>query len=116
MRFGKTDPVGYLNRVLDAVAAQQQVSMHNMANARTPGYTAKAMPFEQVLRESGNPFETQLSLKMGHRSGVANDTGKPVEMVSELALLQKNRFTYLLTTTRTSQVINSLKTALQVGR
>lgn len=89
MSLINTDPVGYLNKVLDAVASQQQTSMHNMANARTPGYTAKAMPFEQVLRESNNPFETDLSAKMGRLSGLANDTGKPVEMVSEMAALQK---------------------------
>lgn len=37
---------------LDALSLQQQMILHNLANADTPGFKAKSVEFEEVLRHA----------------------------------------------------------------
>lgn len=104
--------------ILDAVHASQATAASNIANAQTPGYTAKSTAFEDALRSAANPFETNLSVKFGHGlvDTTTQDTGKPVNMQQELVQMQKNLLLYNMASRRLSSVITAIRTASQVGR
>jgi flagellar basal-body rod protein FlgB len=101
---------------LSAISAKQRLTSANIANAQTPGYTARDMSFAEVLK-TNNPFETQLSMKMGSKlSEMNNNTGAPVDLQKELVDMQKNLLFYSMVTRRAASVFNTLKNASQVGR
>jgi flagellar basal body rod protein FlgB len=101
---------------LGALSESQRITSANIANAQTPGYTAKGVNFSDLLK-TDNPFETDLSRKMGSKvSEVGADTGVPVDLQKELITMQKNMLYYSMVTRRASTIFNSLKSASQVGR
>ncbi|WP_373532230.1 flagellar basal body rod protein FlgB [Vampirovibrio sp.] len=101
---------------LTAISAKQKLTSANIANAQTPGYTAREMSFAEVLKTE-NPFETDLSQRMGSKlSEMNNNSGLPVDLQKELVEMQKNLLFYSMTTRRAASVFNSLKNATQVGR
>jgi flagellar basal-body rod protein FlgB len=101
---------------LSSISARQRLTSANIANAQTPGYTAREMSFAEVLK-TDNPFETNLSQRMGSKlSEMNNNTGMPVDLQKELVEMQKNLLFYSMTTRRAASVFNSLKNASQVGR
>lgn len=103
-------------RYLTALSARQKVTSANIANAHTPGYTAREVSFSELL-QGENPFETNLSQKMGSKlSEMNNNTGAPVDLQKELVEMQKNLLFYSMTTRRAASVYNTLKNASQVGR
>lgn len=105
-------PLHYLN----AISARQKMTSANIANAQTPGYTARELSFADVLK-ADSPFETDLSRKMGSKMSEMNgNTGMPVDIQKELVEMQKNLLFYSMTTRRAASVFNSLKAASQVGR
>lgn len=112
-------PNSSLNTVihaLGAISSRQKTTSANLANAHTPGYTAKSVSFSDLL-QGDNPFETRLSQQMGsHIGGVGSDSGASVDVQKELIDMQKNMLFYSMTTRRASTIFNTLKTASQVGR
>src|ERR1044072_418013 len=101
---------------LNAISERQRLSSANIANAHTPGYTAKHVSFADLLK-TDNPFEIALSQKMGSKLVESNeDTGTPVDLQKELIDMQKNMLFYSMTTRRASTIFNTLKTASQIGR
>lgn len=101
---------------LSAISARQKLTSANIANAQTPGYTAREMSFSEVLK-ADNPFETHLSQSMGSKlSEMNNNTGTPVDLQKELVEMQKNLLFYSMITRRAASVVTSLKSASQVGR
>lgn len=101
---------------LTSISARQRLTSANIANAQTPGYTAREMSFAEVLK-ADNPFETNLSQKMGSKlNEMNNNTGLPVDLQKELVDMQKNLLFYSMTTRRAASVFNTLKNASQVGR
>ena len=50
MLLDKTSTI--LGKVLDGTSARQRVFADNIANAETPGYTRKELPFEVILRNT----------------------------------------------------------------
>lgn len=112
-------PNSSLNNVIHALSAiseKQKMTSANIANAHTPGYTAKQVRFADLL-QSDNPFETALSQKMGSQLIQSDvESGAPVDLQKELIDMQKSMLFYSMTTRRASTIFNSLKTATQVGR
>jgi flagellar basal body rod protein FlgB len=101
---------------LNAVSERQKLSSANLANAHTPGYTAKQVSFADLVR-TDNPFETQLSQKMGSKMTEMNtETGLPVDVQRELIEMQKNMLYYSMVSRRASTIFTALRTASQIGR
>lgn len=101
---------------LNAIAKRQTLTSSNVANAQTPGYTARTVSFGDLL-QANNPFETSLSQKMGsHMSDMGTDTGTPVDLQKELIDMQKNLLFYSMVTRRASSIVSNIKAASQVGR
>jgi flagellar basal body rod protein FlgB len=101
---------------MSAIAQRQSLTSANIANAHTPGYTAKSVSFSDLL-QSDNPFETQLSHKMGSQlSSMNTDTGISVDLQKELIDMQKNMLYYSMVSRRASSVVSNIKAASQVGR
>lgn len=108
--------LGLSLRYLTAISNRQHLTSANIANAHTPGYTARESSFAEVLK-TDNPFETDLSQKMGSKLSELNtDTGEPVNLQKELVEMQKNMLFYSMVTRRAASVYNTLKNASQVGR
>jgi flagellar basal body rod protein FlgB len=101
---------------LGAISERQKLTSANIANAHTPGYTARSINFADLLK-TDNPFETQLSQKMGSKlSEVSTETGVAVDLQKELIDMQKNLLFYSMVTRRASTIFSSMKAASQVGR
>ena len=99
-----------------ALSQRQSITSANIANAQTPGYTAKSVSFSELLHDQ-NPFETNLSRKMGDRlSQASTDTGAAVDLQKELIEMQKNMLYYSMVSRRASSVVSNIKAASQVGR
>ncbi len=103
------------NLILDAITQKQQVIGSNLANINTPGYERRDIDFSQVLGISGSPLETKLSQKLG-ASKISSKAGGEVNAAKELIELQKNALFYTMATRRVSNVIQEMKTVIQVGR
>lgn len=103
-------------QALQVISERQKINSANIANAHTPGYTAKEVKFSDLLK-TDNPFETDLSQKMGSKlTDVSGDTGRPVDLQKELIDMQKNLLFYGMASRRASTIITMLKAASQVGR
>jgi flagellar basal body rod protein FlgB len=101
---------------LSAISERQRLSSANLANAHTPGYTAKRVSFSDLLR-ADNPFETRLSRKMGSKmTEIGAETGMPVDLQKELIEMQKNMLFYSMATRRATTIFTALRTASQIGR
>jgi flagellar basal-body rod protein FlgB len=104
--------------LMGAINTRQNIAASNLANAQTPGYTAKAASFSDLLANSSAPFDTKLSKQFGNGlvDTATQDTGEPVKMERELLTLQENSMLYSVATRRLSTIISAMKTATQVGR
>ncbi|HEY9687800.1 MAG TPA: flagellar basal body protein [Coleofasciculaceae cyanobacterium] len=101
---------------LSAISERQKLVSANIANAQTPGYTAREVSFSDLLK-TDNPFETALSQKMGSQlSEMTTDSGVPVDLHRELIEMQKNMLFYSMVTRRATSIFSHMKTATQVGR
>lgn len=101
---------------LNAVSERQRLTSSNIANAHTPGYTAREVSFSDLLK-TDSPFETALSQRMGSKfTEMNNNTGMPVDLQKELIEMQKNNLMYMMVTKVTGTYFSNLKTATQVGR
>lgn len=108
--------ISRVHGALQAISDRQKVNSANLSNAHTPGYTAREVHFADLLN-ADNPFETQLSRKMGSKlTEAGTTTGTPVDIQKELIEMQKNMLFYSMVTRRTSSIFTHLKTASQVGR
>lgn len=116
MEFLPIDNISNTRKALEAVSYRQKMAANNIANAHTPGYTAKHASFSDILGDAANPFATDLSQKMGVLMPEATSTGQPVEMSKEFIDMQKNMLYYSMATRRLTTIFTTLKTASQIGR
>jgi flagellar basal-body rod protein FlgB len=116
MDFSAFPTMQNLSKMLNGISERQKVISNNMANAQTPGYTAKEVSFSQVLEKLDSPFETRLSQKMGSTQPLEMSTGQPVNLQHELIEMQHNLLFYSMATRRLSTMVTLLKTASQIGR
>ncbi|MBX2861231.1 MAG: flagellar basal body protein [Vampirovibrio sp.] len=115
-----TKAIHPVDNMLTAIGHKQNLVSNNVANAHTPGYTAKTASFSDMLFAANSPFETRLSQKMGSKYSVGEageiDSGSPVQLQKEMIEMQKNLMLYSMTTRRASTIFNGLRTASQIGR
>ena len=75
-----------VRHALDAAVARQAVHAHNIANANTPGYRAKAVSFQAAVDIEA--ARTQAP------EPVLHDTHQPVNLASEVAAMAENSLQY----------------------
>lgn len=99
---------------MSAIAKRQEINSANIANAHTPGYTAKSVEFSDLLRQVG-PFETTLSKALNVMPS-ESDTGQKVDLAKEMISMQENSLNFSIASRRLTTVFSILKSASQVGR
>ncbi len=107
-----------IGQIIGSLSSQQKVISNNIANWNTPGYVRQEYKFSDVLGNLNNPYETDLSKKMGAMTN-ANFTetdGQPVDISKEMVDMQKTYLNYSLVTRRISTVFNNIRRATQIGR
>lgn len=84
---------------LDGLAARQRIEATNLANAETPGYTAKTVSFEDSLASAiagGDPTQAQIST--GVTSAPPNINGNNVSVDTETLHMIDTGLKYQLAT------------------
>ena len=97
---------------LDAMWQKQQVAGHTLANVETPGYKAKKVQFEQVLRESeekGSPVTEYKTVVSTDEETEARPDGNNVQVEKEELELWQSYLQYSALTTRMSGRLSTLK-------
>lgn len=107
-----------IENIIGGLTGQQKVISNNVANTHTPGYVRQTYSFSDVLGNLNNPFETELSRKMGAMAGstFAQTDGKPVNLAQEMIEMQKVFLNYSMASRRASTVFSNLRRATQIGR
>ncbi|MBN2420494.1 MAG: flagellar basal body rod protein FlgB [Deltaproteobacteria bacterium] len=121
-----------LSKALDLRSARQNVISGNLANAETPGYIQKELPFEQELQKAFDKKRIKLETsEPEHISGnrhimednfnpykLVREYGKPNELNidTEMAKMAKNNLLYEASATLLSKKFASLKAVIESGR
>jgi flagellar basal-body rod protein FlgB len=66
-----------LQRVLDLRQAQHSLTATNLANADTPGYKAKVIPFDQILEQAVEHTDGLRRTDQRHLPGIGGDAANP---------------------------------------
>lgn len=112
------ESVDKVEKIISGLSMQQKVISNNVANVHTPHYARQTYNFSDVLSNLQNPFETDLSRKMGSMMGsvLAQETGQPVNLATEMVDMQKTFLNYTMVTRRASTIFNNIRRATQIGR
>lgn len=121
-----------LAKALDLRAARQNVISGNLANAETPGYVMKELPFEKELQKAIDDTTLKpLKLEPGYIKGneaileggydpnqLIREYGEPNELNidSEMAKMSQNNLLYEVSTRLLSKKFEALKTVIESGR
>lgn len=121
-----------LSKVLDFRAVRQSVIAGNLANAETPGYIMKQIPFEQELQKAVDNKSIKLGKsEPGHISSsefimeesynpyqMVREYGKPNELNidTEMAKMAQNNLMYEASTRLLSKKFELLKAVIDSGR
>ena len=116
MSYTSLDALGKTNLMMDLISQRQRALGSNVANVDTPGYVRRDIDFSQYLGSMNSPLETNLSEKLGP-SGIIEDRQKAeIDIAEELTEMQKNSLLYTIATRRMSNIINQMKTVINVGK
>ena len=116
MSYTSIDAFGNASLMMDLVSQRQRALGSNVANVDTPGYVRRDIDFSQYLGSMNSPLETKLSTKLGP-SGILEEREKQeIDIAEELAEMQKNSLLYTMATRRMSNIINQMKTVINVGK
>jgi flagellar basal-body rod protein FlgB len=118
-----------LSKVLDFRAIRQSVIAGNLANAETPGYIQKEIPFEKELQKAFDNKSIKLATsEPGHISGsdavmensynpykLIREYGKPNELNidTEMAKMSQNNLLYEASTNLLSKKFALLKAVIE---
>ena len=116
MSFTSLDPMGKANLMMDLISQKQRALGSNIANMDTPGYVRRDIDFSQYLGSMNSPLETKLSTKLGPSSILEDRQRSEIDVAEEFAEMQKNALLYSVATRRMSNVINQMKTVINVGK
>ncbi|MCL6620868.1 MAG: flagellar basal body rod protein FlgB [Syntrophobacterales bacterium] len=102
---------------------RQEVIAGNIANLDTPGYTARELPFQEVLRQyadRGGPL-TPMRTHPGHltppvAAGLIENRGEPVDLDQEMVRLGENLFQFQSAVQLLNRKLEGLRTVLEGGR
>ncbi|WP_147535370.1 flagellar basal body rod protein FlgB [Bacillus marasmi] len=126
------DNISLLKSALDASSMRQQVISQNIANAETPGYKAKQVAFENILKKHLSDQTSFVGTKtdsrhvtIGRGSAIPapqmventeafiNNNGNSVDMDYEMTEMGKNSLWYYMLTERVSGHFNNLSYAIK---
>lgn len=74
---------------LEGLALQQQTILHNLANLDTPGYKAKSVSFDNVLKDSKNRYDLKAYVYTDDATSIRPD-GNNVDADTESLKLYQN--------------------------
>jgi flagellar basal-body rod protein FlgB len=116
MTYTSLDAMGKTNLMMDLISQRQRAIGSNIANVDTPGYVRRDIDFSAYLGSMNSPLETQLSTKLGP-SGILEERQRhEIDIAEELTEMQKNALLYSMATRRMSNIINQMKTVVNVGK
>ncbi len=114
-------------QILGVRAAEQDLHAANIANAKTPDYTAKASSFSiqfdkarqlmagaQGTSQNVSPWKVEMEVQESKEP--AEENGNNVRLDRELAMLSQNSLQYLTTVKLISKEIAIQKYAITEGR
>jgi flagellar basal-body rod protein FlgB len=78
-----------VSQALDQAVARHAVHAHNIANAHTPGYKARAVSFQAALSQAG-----LAATQPDSAAPAVRDTGAAVNVAAEVAALAENSLQY----------------------
>jgi flagellar basal-body rod protein FlgB len=116
--------IGFIERSLDLRTSRHRVLSTNIANADTPGYTAKEIPFQEVLEHSFSSASTLQVWKThpDHLSGPL-EMEASVEPVAgelsidqEMAKLAENNVMFLAGVQTLIRKLEALRLTISEGR
>jgi flagellar basal-body rod protein FlgB len=111
---------GFLQKSLDLRTSRHEVLSANIANAETPGYVARDIPFEKVLARAVQPASV-VNLYRTHVSHLGGNAANAlaVETVAEggnIARLAENNIRFQADIQALTKKLESLKLALSETR
>ena len=104
--FSLFDTAG-LENGLNLCTLRNEVISSNIANANSPDYQARAVFFQEELQQMQGAGKKAPSWAVAPNPGV-QETGEPVDIISEMASLAKNQILYTAYSDRVSQVFSNL--------
>lgn len=105
-----------LERGLDLCSLRTSVISNNIANAKTPDFQARAVVFEEQMEfASGKSTESAPRAELVKKPVIEN-TGAPVDIISEMASLSKNQILYTAYSNEITRVFSNLKWILDNTR
>ena len=105
-----------LERALTLLAQRAQVLAHNLANANTPAYLRREVPFYELMRAAlkGHPlFATSVQIDPTPPSRADGNNTSPER---ELAALTETALLYRATLQLTAKELEQLRSAITEGR
>jgi flagellar basal-body rod protein FlgB len=110
---------------LDVQSKRTQLIASNIANADTPGFSAKELNFQDVLKEaaneivegknSSNPLPTQLKV-VEQQNGVLGIDGNNVDTMHEMSVMAETGMQYNLGVQLLQSRWRTLRLAIKEGR
>ena len=103
-----------IERALKGVSMRQKVTADNLANAMTPGYTARRVDFEASLGEamrSGRPGSAEITLR--RTTDAAKLDGNNVSLDEEVIEQQRTGMQYQALVEAANHKLGLLKTAIE---
>ena len=116
MSYTGIDAFSNASLMMDLVSQRQRALGSNVANVDTPGYVRRDIDFAQYLGSMNSPLETKLSTKLGPSGILEERERQEIDIAEELTEMQKNSILYTMATRRMSNVINQMKTVINVGK
>ncbi len=116
--------IGFLERSLDLRTSRHRVLSTNIANADTPDYTPKEIPFEKVLEQTLSNASTlpvwkthpdHLSQSLGIEVAVESGTGE-VSIDQEMAKLAENNLMFHAGVQTLIKKLEALRYTISEGR
>lgn len=98
-----------LERGLDLCSLRTNVISSNIANAKTPGYQARAVVFEEQMQRLNGDTGPSASAPKIVKHPVVESTGARVDIISEMASLSKNQILYSAYSGEITRVFSNLE-------
>lgn len=116
MSWAALGSIGKTSLAMDLIAQRQRAIGANLANVDTPGYVRRDIDFSQYMGGATASLETKLAQKLGPSPMFDYEQNVEINPAQELTEMQKNSILYTMATRRMSNIINQMKTAINVGK
>lgn len=104
-----------LTSALDGLTTRQSAIADNIANADTPGYTAKEVSFESALAASVNAGSGAVTPTTTSSTATAGSNGNNVDLSDESVNEIKTTLAYQFTSQAISQQFAGVRAAMQTN-